>query len=188
MLLQSAYQQIHQHGFQAVSLDEILHHAGVTKGALYHHFPNKNALGYAVTEEIIAPTLAAYWINPIAGKDDPITALQQIIRELRDSMSLNDIKLGCPLNNLSQEMSSTDEGFRQRIDAIYDRWRVELSSALQHGKDKLNVAPDVDTTTAAAFLVASLEGCMGMAKNAQDINMLMRCGQGILDYLETLRA
>ena len=42
-------------GFQSASLDTILASAGVTKGALYYHFNSKEALGYAVVEEIIAP-------------------------------------------------------------------------------------------------------------------------------------
>jgi len=186
-LLQSAYQQIHEHGFQTASLDEILRDTGVTKGALYHHFPNKNALGYAVVEEIIAPMLAEFWINPVVDSDDPVVAMQQVIRETGESMSMQELKLGCPLNNLSQEMSATDEGFRLRLDQIYDQWRGALSVALQDGKAKGCVAAHVDPVTTAAFLVASLEGCIGMAKNSQDMNILLQCGQGINDFLETLK-
>jgi len=187
-LLESAFQQIHEHGFQTVSLDAILRDTGVTKGALYHHFPNKTALGYAVVEEIIAPTLAEFWINPIVESCDPITALQNVIREAGDSMTMDELKLGCPLNNLSQEMSSSDEGFRQRLAVIYDNWRLGLSEALQNAKRNQTVAEHVNTIAAGAFIVASLEGCIGMAKNSQDMAILQQCGQGILEYLETLRA
>jgi len=163
-LLESAFQQIHEHGFQTVSLDAILRDTGVTKGALYHHFPNKNALGYAVVEEIIAPTLAEFWINPVVESKDPISALQNVIREAGEGMTIEELKLGCPLNNLSQEMSSSDEGFRLRLAAIYDDWRHGLSKALQNGKENQTVAENVNTKATAAFLVASLEGCIGMAK------------------------
>lgn len=186
-LLRAAFEQIHEHGFQAVSLDAILRDTGVTKGALYHHFPNKTALGYAVVEEVIAPTLSEFWITPITDSDDPIAALQQTIQETGESMTLDELKLGCPLNNLAQEMSSTDEGFRQRLGDIYDKWRVSLATALETGKQNKMVAQHVDTKVAAAFLVASLEGCVGMAKNAQDMKTLMLCGEGIINYLDSLR-
>lgn len=39
-------------GYAAVSLAEIVDHAGVTKGALYHHFENKEALFRAVVEQV----------------------------------------------------------------------------------------------------------------------------------------
>jgi len=51
-ILFAAYKEIHLHGFQAASLNNILAHTGVTKGALYHHFPNKTELGYAVIDEV----------------------------------------------------------------------------------------------------------------------------------------
>ena len=44
-LLEAAFQEIYKVGFQAASLQTILSNAGVTKGALYHHFKNKKALG-----------------------------------------------------------------------------------------------------------------------------------------------
>jgi len=47
-ILESAFHEIHRNGFQAASLNPILERTGVTKGALYHHFPNKQTLGYAV--------------------------------------------------------------------------------------------------------------------------------------------
>jgi AcrR family transcriptional regulator len=38
---------------QGASLDTILAATGVTKGALYCHFSSKEALGYAIVEEVI---------------------------------------------------------------------------------------------------------------------------------------
>ena len=58
-LLEAAFEEIYRVGFQAASLDRILDRAGVTKGALYHHFKNKLELGYAVLEEVVRPTMRA---------------------------------------------------------------------------------------------------------------------------------
>ena len=42
------------HGFVGVSLDEVAAEAGVTKGGLFHHFPNKQALIEAVFDHELA--------------------------------------------------------------------------------------------------------------------------------------
>ena len=60
-LLQAAFEEIYRRGFQAASLDTILIKAGVTKGALYHHFPDKAALGYAVVDEVVKGLLLKRW-------------------------------------------------------------------------------------------------------------------------------
>jgi len=52
--LQAAFREIYRSGFRSADLDAILAAAGVTKGALYYHFDNKEALGHAVVDEVIA--------------------------------------------------------------------------------------------------------------------------------------
>ena len=52
LLLEAAFWEIFRSGFQAASLDAILKETGVTKGALYPHFPSKAALGHAVIDEV----------------------------------------------------------------------------------------------------------------------------------------
>ena len=186
-LLLSAFEQIHRHGFQAASLDEILKDTGVTKGALYHHFPNKNALGYAVIDEVISPSLENFWVKPVVDALDPLSALQAVILDAGENMTMDELRLGCPLNNLAQEMSATDEGFRTRLQAIYDHWRDSLMVALNRAIDDGQMKKEVDAGSVAAFIIASLEGCIGMAKNAQNMQLLMQCGAGIIHYLESLK-
>src|ERR1700731_417328 len=74
-LLQAASREIYRSGFQSASLDKILALAGVTKGALYYHFKSKEALGYAVVEEVIAPDVHGKWVRPLQSVRDPIDAL-----------------------------------------------------------------------------------------------------------------
>ena len=40
------------------------------------------------------------------------------------------MELGCPLNDLAQEMSLLGEELRRRIDAIFDEWRDGFASAI----------------------------------------------------------
>lgn len=53
-LLQSTASLMTAHGFAGVSLDEVAAEAGVTKGGLFHHFPNKQALIEAVFDHELA--------------------------------------------------------------------------------------------------------------------------------------
>ena len=77
-LLEAAFDEIHRTGFQAASLHRILRRTGLTKGALYHHFPNKLALGYAVVDELLGPYLEQNWLAPLrsgfAGPEGPAAA------------------------------------------------------------------------------------------------------------------
>ena len=81
-LLQAAFREVYGSGFQSAGLDAILTAAGVTKGALYHHFSSKEALGYAIVEEIIAPDTRAQWLRPLENCKDPVDALIRAVQAL----------------------------------------------------------------------------------------------------------
>lgn len=113
-------------GFRSSDLGVILATAGVTKGALYYQFDNKEALGYAVVDEIVASLTREKWVRPLQNAKNPIDTLIRIVQST--SLKPEDLQRGCPLNNLSQEMSPLDAGFRERTAFEFpcpspDRWR-----------------------------------------------------------------
>jgi TetR/AcrR family transcriptional regulator len=58
-LLREAAAAFNRRGFHATSLDDIARNLGVTKAALYHYFPNKNALLQACFEKAMAVAFAS---------------------------------------------------------------------------------------------------------------------------------
>ena len=185
-LLECAYAEIHQRGFRSASLDSILLKAGVTKGALYHHFDNKAALGYAVVDELLRPFMENYWL-PLLEAEDPIEASIAGIKKRRDKLKANLLAYGCPFNNLAQEMSPIDEGFRTRLQGILDDWRHALAAALERGKLSGKVRTDINTAAAAIFIISALEGVIGMGKASQSSTLYEQGLRGLVEYLERLR-
>jgi AcrR family transcriptional regulator len=184
-LLQAASREIYRSGFQSASLDTILSSAGVTKGALYHHFKNKHALGYAVVEEVISRNVRRTWVQPLRSVKDPIDALIGIVRDI--PVRPGDVCGGCELNNLAQEMSPLDAGFRKRLEAIFDAWREAAASVLRQGQLHGSVRRDVEPTDAAALLIAMVEGYGSLAKNAQDPKVIKAGIKNIVGWLKSLR-
>lgn len=185
-ILEAAFLEIYRNGFQGMRLDEVLTATGLTKGALYHHFPNKRALGYAVVDEIILPTVEGMWLQPLKNAADPLQGLKSVIEQLPEMKPPEMIRYGCPLNNLAQEMSPLDEGFRQRLDYIFCIWHDVTEQALERARQQGRIREDVDCNETATFILAALEGCIGMAKNAQSEARLVACNRGLIDYLHSL--
>ena len=187
-LLEAAFDEIHLHGFQAASLTRILARTGVTKGALYHHFSSKLALGYAVVDEVLRERMIAQWVRPIAEAEDPVEGFMRSMESARQHYSDEGVSLGCPLNNLAQEMAPIDEGFRARLELVYQVWRDGVAQALRGGQGRGYIRSDIDPDRMAVFIVAALEGCMGAAKNAKSLDLLMDCGAGVMHLVQGLRA
>jgi len=186
-ILIAAFEEIYEHGYQAASLSNILKNTGATKGALYHHFKNKKELGYAVLDEVVCESYMDSWIRPLENVDDPITVIKGLLLEYAEMATQEDIRRGCPLHNLAQEMSPIDDDFRERISKAYTDWQKAIENALEQGKKAGNVNPSIDSKSLALLFVATLEGCMGMAKTTQSITTLTCCGEALLERVESLR-
>jgi AcrR family transcriptional regulator len=187
-LLKAAFEEIYRRGFQAASLDTILARAKVTKGALYHHFPDKAALGYAVVDEVVRGLLLERWLGVVERfADDPLTALQRTLQYRASNPGPHEIELGCPLNNLAQEMSAIDERFRRAVNAIFDAWREGFARTLERGQAEGTVRRDVDARQVATFVVAAIEGSTSLAKSAQSAAMQRSNLTLLSQFLDGLR-
>jgi AcrR family transcriptional regulator len=187
-LLQAGFREVYRSGFQSASIDSILAATNVTKGALYYHFESKEALGHAIVEEVVATFHRDRWLLPLQrSKDkDPIDALIGIVRATPTHP--RDIKGGCPLVNLAQEMSQLDEQFRKRLETIFRAWQEAVAAALRRGQSQGTVRRDLIPDEAATFLIAMVEGYEVLAKNSQDVKIWKLGIRNIVGWLKSLRA
>lgn len=186
LLLRAAYREIHKSGFESTGLDRILTATGITKGALYYHFGSKKAVGYAIVDEIIAEVTRDKWLRPLYKSADPIDTLIGILRTT--SLRLEDVRAGCPWNNLAQEMSLRDEAFRKHLAKVLHEWQEGIATALRTGQRKGIVRRDLDAREAAGFLIAMYEGYVTLAKNAQNVSVWKAGIRNIVGWLQSLRA
>lgn len=69
-LLAAARKAFAAHGVQAVALEDIAQAAGVTRGAVYHRWPNKQALVAAVLEPVMTEVARSVDRAAAKGTDD----------------------------------------------------------------------------------------------------------------------
>lgn len=186
-ILQAAYQAVYEHGLSATSLDDVLARTGVSKGALYHHFDGKLALGCAIVDEVLSAKVRADWIDPLAGAEDPLDALQQLLRGMARKPPDDVLRYGCPLQNLAAEISSLDERLRGRVEAVLARWVEGVHDALRAGQSAGTVDREVDPRRAATFIVASAEGALSLGKASRDAKVLRAALEELAAYLDSLR-
>lgn len=187
-ILQFAFCEIHRKGFQAASIANILQDTGMTKGALYHHFPTKQALGLAVIDEVIKKRLDALIFRPLRESERPVETLLEIIATIDQKVPSEYVMLGCPLNNLMQEMSALDELFQEKLSAVFGLWQQTIEDALARGQKQGVIKPDVDCRSTALFIASAWEGCIGIAKNMRSPAVFASCMQQLHGYVRGLQS
>ncbi|MBI4784048.1 MAG: TetR/AcrR family transcriptional regulator [Oscillatoriophycideae cyanobacterium NC_groundwater_1537_Pr4_S-0.65um_50_18] len=125
-LLRAATQVILEKGVEALTLDAVARQAGVSKGGLLYHFPNKNALVVGLGEQLIQDFEAA--LQAEFDQDDaPGTPGQWVRAYIRSTlrMSGQTLALVARLTSLIVEMppellksaEAYEQRCRQRLDA-----------------------------------------------------------------------
>lgn len=185
-ILEASFAEIHRHGFQAASVVHILADTGLTKGALYHHFPSKKDLGLAVINEVVRAQLDEAIFGPLRTSRQPAQALLDLIESKARACDPTIVHLGCPLNNLTQEMSCLDADFSAALCGLMREWRDAVKDVLLRAQGAGQVRADVDCQAAALFIVSAWEGCAGAAKNAQSTEVFSACMMQLRAYVESL--
>jgi len=145
-IIQAAAEVFDQHGFAGASVSEILARAGVTKGALYFHFPSKEA----IAEEIEGSEVAA--LAALAAASGPF--LQAVI-DLSHTMAraLHESPVVRASIRLAIESSFSEPSPGPYVASI-DLVRILLLRAQGEGTVRL----DVDVDAAARFIISSFAG------------------------------
>src|SRR5215471_2118723 len=167
-LLEAGQQEVYLHGYQGTSLAAILHRAGATKGAFFHYFATKKAFGYAIVDEVLAQMITAQWVTPLEENRDPLETISAEFERGIEALKTQRPILGCPLNNLAQEMNPLDAGFRDRTTRVFQTWQHAYRSALAGAQHRGIVLAALEPGDAAHLLVAQIEGTLSLARNTQD--------------------
>lgn len=170
-VLDAAAELFQLRGYNATSTHELVSKAGVTSGALHHHFRSKKDIGLAVLRERVAPAVKKTWIDPVQSSRTATEGILTAFDQVASSLARRKVVLGCPLNNLAIELSLLDPDFRQVVREIYDGWRESLAQRLSSEFEQ------IDAEAAATFVVASYSGAIALAKSEQDPSPLKACAQ-----------
>ena len=91
-LLDVARARFGSQGFAATSIDEIVGDAGVTKGALYHHFTSKEHLFDCVFDEVETELADRGMRAAVKGPSDPLAALNRGFASFLDAAMETDVQ------------------------------------------------------------------------------------------------
>ena len=182
-ILQAAFEEIHLYSYHGSNVNRIANKSGVTKGAMYYYFKTKTDLGYAVVDEVIQRVVKETWFRPLEKCDDPIKCLQQIIRRSIRETTVEDIRLGMPLIDLSLEMSPLDEGFRKRFNLIQNNWLKIVTNSFTQGQKAGTVCDKIVARKSATQILAFLIGSITLAKSTQSLKLFRDCQRRLIEHL-----
>lgn len=167
-------------GYGGSSMQDIVTAAGVTGGALHHHFPTKRDLARAVISERVAEEVGQTWITVVEAAPTAAQGILRVFDDLADALEARGAVSGCPLGNLSLELSLSDESLRAAIEDEYRTWRSAIAACLRRDAEAgvADFAKD-DPSGFADMVVAMVTGALSIAKAEQGTASIRACARSL---------
>lgn len=181
-ILEAAARVMGERGYRATSVEDVIAAAGLAgKSHFYHYFDSKQELGYAVLEHQFARFAdrgLAILREPMI---EPLDRLHLFVDSLVALQVADGGRSGSPFGRLAAELASGDEGFRERLAAVFARWADAVRLLLDEMGEALE--PGTDTRRMSRFVVATLEGGLMLARVSRDVGMLTGIAADLKRYV-----
>ncbi len=150
-------------GYKATSLSDITEATGLTKGAIYRHFENKEVLEIEAFQKM----MQAIFLNlnqKIKAENNTRDKLFCVL-DLFQSYITNPFVIGgCPLLNVAVEVDDTNLELKQKAQQTLTVFRDSIEKIIINGKTHKQVRNLVNEKLVATVLIATLEGGVMMSK------------------------
>ena len=187
-LIGAAKEVIYANSYEAVSVDELCAAAGVHKSSFYHFFSSKQDLVLVALEsqwqrfeELVLKPSFSPQLPPqeqLMRFFDLVWEGQQVQKQTGGHMR------GCPIGNLTLEMSTQNEVIRARLQWMFQQWLRYFERLLREAKEQGIVAETLDSAVTAQALLAYFEGVVLLAKGRNDPALIATLRHGALSLMQ----
>ncbi|ADQ16561.1 transcriptional regulator, TetR family [Leadbetterella byssophila DSM 17132] len=187
MILHKAFELIYVKGYQTTSIDDIIATTQVTKGAFYYHFKTKDEMGLAIINEVLKPTLASSFIEPLQGEQDPLNAIYNLMDSLLMKNEFLKVEYGCPASNFTQEMTPWNSEFNKALNELTREWTEAITATIERGKKSGVIRKEVNAKQVTIFVLSGYWGIRNLGKLENSKKVYISYLKQLKIYLNNLK-
>lgn len=179
-IIEAAAAEMREHGVVVTTLDDVRNRAHVSKGQLFHYFPDgKEELLLAVAEFEAGRVLDDQ--QPQLGNLTTWAAWT----EWRDIVVARYRAQGmdCPLSALMSQVGRSTPGARAVVSELMSQWEALVQAGIEELQSTGEADADLDAGQVAAALIAGIQGGVGMLMTTGSTHHLEAAIDLVLDRL-----
>jgi len=179
-IIEAAAAEMREHGVVVTTLDDVRNRAHVSKGQLFHYFPDgKEELLLAVAEFEAGRVLDDQ--QPQLGNLTSWAAWT----EWRDVVVARYRAQGmdCPLSALMSQVGRSTPGAKVVVSQLMGRWEALIRAGIEELQASGEADADLDAAQVAAALIAGIQGGVGMLMTTGSTRNLEAAIDLVLDRL-----
>jgi TetR/AcrR family transcriptional regulator, transcriptional repressor for nem operon len=163
-------------GYKATSISDITKATGLTKGAIYRHFTNKQSLESEAFEYLMSIVFTKL-NKKIKAADNAKDKIYSVLSFFESYILKEPIKGGCPLLNVAIEVDDSNSLLKQQAQKVLDNLKLSVFKVLDNGIKFKQIKKDTNKQQITILLIAGIEGALMMSKlmgNNKDIKVMIK--------------
>jgi len=180
-IIEKAAPVFNMKGYAGTSMSDLTEATGLTKGAIYGNFENKDAVALAVYDynyALINSALVAA-VSQHTSMVDKLYAMAAFYKAYHQKTITRG---GCPILNTAVEADDSHPELRAKAAASILKWKQSIERIIEKGKEQEEIKAEADGGQFAIAFVALIEGGIMMSKATGDSGMLDTC-TGMIEQL-----
>ena len=172
-----------QKGYAATSMSDITQATGLTKGAIYGNFENKETLAIAAFKKNANDLLKKVGAHQELSSD-PLEKLYLITDFYRNYYQVSKQMGGCPILNIGVDAAHQDTELLAQVQRLVNKTQEHIVKLVQWGQDEGKVRSDVDPQSFARFLYTRIQGAIFMSQTMDDYSYLAEATREVDRYMD----
>lgn len=177
-IIEKAAVIFNKNGYQRTTMSMLTKSLGLTKGAIYGHFADKDALAveafrYSVQKESDRVRVR---LKLHEGAVDKLRAFARTFLDFFDEIVQSG---GCPILNTAVDSDDAHPQLYGEVRKVLTDWEGRLVSMVNAGKESGQIRPSADAELFAATFIALIEGGILLAKTIGERKYLASSVKGI---------
>lgn len=185
-LLDAAVSDIRAKGYSATTVDDICKMAGVSKGAFFHHFQNKDELAVAAAAHFAAVADSVFATAAYRALPDPVDRLLGYV-DFRKAILVGGLpEFTCLLGTMVQETYDRHPAIRQACDRYISEHTAMVEADIAEAMGVHVIGATWSAASLADYTHAVVQGAFVMAKARHNAAVAADCLDHLKRYLEAI--
>jgi TetR/AcrR family transcriptional repressor of nem operon len=159
-LIRAGGRLLHEAGYSATGIKDIVDAAKVPKGSFYNHFESKEAFSADVVDHYFGRGLPALRTLLTDAAVSPLDRLKSFFDQRILGFSASGHRRGCMLGNMSLEMADHSALIRQRLAAHFQTWGALFEACIAEAQACGEMRNPLPADLLAHHLLDSWEGAL----------------------------
>lgn len=186
-IIETAAPIFNKKGYEGTSFSDIMENTGLSKGAIYGHFQNKDELALAALDHNLKLASKIIFSN-VKDRTNSYEKLIGFSKSYSIFYEIINSAGGCPVINAAVDYDDGHSDARKRVTKFITMWQNSINKIIKEGIQKGELKSSIELTQFSNIFISLIEGGIMLSKVMNDRKYIDDASDFLVSLVERMKA